>query len=140
MDEIIVGVDASSTAASAARTASELASRCDRTLHVVMAIPKHTSSEVKSGTDTWHVDSVAEAEQSLASIVSGLGANGPVTKAVVVDDPAKALCAEAERLDAAMIVVGNRRVRGIARVLGAVATDVTRNAPCDVLIANTLGD
>jgi nucleotide-binding universal stress UspA family protein len=50
------------------------------------------------------------------------------------------LCEEAERLDARTIVVGNRRVQGISRVLGSVASDVTRQAPCAVLIANTSND
>jgi nucleotide-binding universal stress UspA family protein len=50
------------------------------------------------------------------------------------------MCDEAQRLEATMIVVGNHRVQGLTRVLGAVATDVTRHAPCDVLIANTTTD
>lgn len=55
-------------------------------------------------------------------------------------DPATALCDEAERLEASIIVVGNRGVQGAARLLGSVATDVARRAPCDVLIANTVCD
>ena len=39
-----------------------------------------------------------------------------------------------------MIVVGNRRVQGVSRVLGSIASDVLRRAPCDVLIVNTTGD
>jgi nucleotide-binding universal stress UspA family protein len=39
-----------------------------------------------------------------------------------------------------MIVVGNRRVQGISRVLGAIATDVARRASCDVLISDTTSD
>ena len=57
-----------------------------------------------------------------------------------MQDPATALCDEARRLQASIIVVGNRRVKGAARLLGAVATDVARQAPCDVLIANTTGE
>jgi nucleotide-binding universal stress UspA family protein len=33
----------------------------------------------------------------------------------------------------------DRRVRGVARVLGSVAGDVLRHAECDVLIVNTTG-
>ena len=36
-----------------------------------------------------------------------------------------------------LIVVGNRRMRGIGRVLGSVANSVAHNATCDVYIANT---
>ena len=48
-----------------------------------------------------------------------------------------ALCDEAKRLDAEMIIVGNRRVQGMSRVLGSIAMDVARNAPCNVLIVHT---
>ena len=56
---------------------------------------------------------------------------------VGVGDPAKMLCEEAGRLGAQAIVVGNRRVQGMSRVLGSVAGDVTKMAPCDVMVANT---
>jgi nucleotide-binding universal stress UspA family protein len=56
---------------------------------------------------------------------------------VQTGDPATVLCEEAQRLNARMIVVGNRRVQSAARVLGAIATDVARHAHCDVLIAHT---
>jgi nucleotide-binding universal stress UspA family protein len=49
------------------------------------------------------------------------------------------MCEEARRLEARMIVVGNRRVQGAARVLGSIASDVAKHAPCDVYIANTTG-
>ena len=51
--------------------------------------------------------------------------------------PAEALIAEAERTNALMIVVGNRRMQGIGRLLGSVANSVAHNAPCDVYIAKT---
>jgi nucleotide-binding universal stress UspA family protein len=51
--------------------------------------------------------------------------------------PAEAIIREAERFDARMIVVGNRRMRGLGRVLGSVANSVAHNAPCDVYIAKT---
>ena len=138
MNEIIVGIDGSETAEIAAQKAAALASECGRPLYVVMAIKKHTSTQFSTGgSDTWQVDSLAEAEQSLASIISTLRLEAEVTSVVVVDDPAAALCSEAERTGASIIVVGNRRVKGISRVLGAVATDVARQAPCDVLIAYT---
>lgn len=44
---------------------------------------------------------------------------------------------EASRVEADIIVVGNRRRRGIGRVLGSIANSVAHNAPCDVYIANT---
>jgi nucleotide-binding universal stress UspA family protein len=38
-----------------------------------------------------------------------------------------------------MIVVGNRRMHGLGRVLGSIANSVAHNASCDVYIANTYG-
>jgi nucleotide-binding universal stress UspA family protein len=36
-----------------------------------------------------------------------------------------------------MIVVGNRRMQGLGRLLGSVANDVAHHAPCDVHIVKT---
>ena len=52
-------------------------------------------------------------------------------------DPTKSLVEKAEQLNASMIAVGNRPVKSVARLLGAIATDVIRHAPCDVLVVNT---
>jgi nucleotide-binding universal stress UspA family protein len=41
-------------------------------------------------------------------------------------------------IGADLIVVGNRRVQGIGRLLGSVATDVAQHAPCDVYIVKTV--
>ena len=138
MNEIVIGVDESDTARKAASTAATLASETGCTLHIVMCVNRKAEN-ITVGGDTWHIDSVATAESYLASLE--LGINSPtVTHSVSFDDPATALCDEAKRLDARMIVVGNRRVRGAARVLGSVAIDVVRHAPCDVLVANTSAD
>ncbi len=140
MQTIIVGVDQSETARRAAFAAAKIAAACCSPLHVVMAVNRGKPVEVSvGGSDRWHLDWLSSAEQFLDALVGELPAC-PTTRAVSLHDPATALCEEAERLDASMIVVGNRRVNGAARILGAVATDVARRAPCDVLIANTTSD
>ena len=60
-----------------------------------------------------------------------------LTSIVGFGDPAVSLCEEATRVQARMIVVGNRRVQGPTRLLGSIASDVAKRADCDVLIANT---
>lgn len=140
MAAIIVGVDQSDTARRAAFAAAELAATCCKPLHVVMAVSSRNSVDVAvGGSDRWHVDTLTAAEQFLDALICELPTT-PITHAVILTDPATALCDEAERLEASVIVVGNRRVQGAARLLGAVATDVARRAPCDVLIANTVCD
>jgi nucleotide-binding universal stress UspA family protein len=53
-------------------------------------------------------------------------------------DPAKALVTIAKRVDADLVVVGNRGMRGLKRfVLGSVPNDVAHKAPCAVLILKT---
>jgi nucleotide-binding universal stress UspA family protein len=138
VNEIIVGVDGSETARMAALEAATVARNYDRPLHIVLAMAKNTSQQVRGGgSETWHFDSVGVAEETLKALVGELKVKVPVTYAVVLSDPASGLCDEAVRLDASMIVVGNKRVQGAARVLGSIAGDVAKRAPCNVLIVHT---
>ena len=138
MNEIIVGVDGSATARMAAIAAAEMAAKFDRPLHIVMSMTRNTSQEVHGGgSERWHVDSIGVAEDLLKSLAGELKATVPVSHAVVLSDPATALCEEATRLDASIIVVGNKRVQGAARVLGSIAGDVAKRAPCNVFIVHT---
>jgi nucleotide-binding universal stress UspA family protein len=138
MNEIIVGVDDTETSKKAAMRAAEIAVGLDKTLHIMMAVKNGVSVGVRVGGDDFHVDWITSASQFLKDLRSGL----PIPEATYAlggKDPAKSLVEEAERLDASMIVVGNRRMKGAARILGAIASDVSHRAPCDVLIVNTTG-
>ena len=135
---IIVGVDQSKTARRAAFRAAELATALGVPLHLVMAVSRGRADGMATETGH-HVDWLAGAEQFLDSLKGELKV-AVVTSAVVPDDPATAMCDEATRLDAQLIVVGNKRVHGIARVLGAIAMDVARHATCDVLISDTTAE
>lgn len=137
MNEIVVGVDESETARRAAMEAARIAVDSGDTLHIVICV-KDWAEDITIGTETFRVDSVTSAEQYIKKIDLGTRPAN-VTHAVSLDSPADALCSEAERLGARMIVVGNRRVQGASRILGSVAMDVVRQAPCDVLVANTTG-
>ena len=138
MNEIIVGVDGSDTARKAADEAAVMAGAYDRPLHIVLSMSRNTSQQVRGGgSETWTFDSVGVAEESLKALVGELKTSVPITYAVVLSDPATALCEEAVRLDASTIVVGNKRVQGAARVLGSIAGDVAKRAPCNVLIVHT---
>jgi trk system potassium uptake protein TrkA len=107
---------------------------------IVMAVSRTRSSNVTGvGSDRWHLDCVSTAQQFLDGLMRELPGSR-TTRTVSLDEPATAICDEATRLNARMIVVGNRRVQGLARMLGAVATDVARRAPCDVLVANTTAE
>lgn len=138
MDEIIVGVDESATAKVAAQEAAALAKATGRTLHLVTALKRKPATSVNTGGETMVIDNISIAEDFLRSLKGELGVPG-ATHAVVTGDPAAALCEEAERLEASVIVVGNRRVQGVTRVLGSVPLDTAKHSPCNVYIVHTTG-
>ena len=134
---IVVGVDGSQTAKKAAESAWDLAAALGASLHVVSAFDSDRTEVFGSGSDQWIVSDADAAEQVARTVAESLGRDVPVTYAAARGRPADALIKEAMRTYARIIVVGNRRMQGIGRVLGSVANSVAHNAPCDVYIANT---
>jgi nucleotide-binding universal stress UspA family protein len=134
---IVVGVDGSATAKKAAESAKDLAAALGASLHVVSAFDSDRTEVFGSGSDRWIVSDADAAEQVARTVAESLGRDITVTYSAARGRPADALIKEALRVDARMIVVGNRRMHGIGRVLGSVANSVAHNAPCDVYIANT---
>ena len=136
MNDIIVGVDQTDTAHKAAEAAATLAASCGANLHVMTCIKRDASYESGANRDPRNIDSISEAETFLRRLKQTLP-HDQITSTVGLGDPATTMCDEATRLQARMIVVGNRRVQGASRVLGSIAADVAKRADCDVLIANT---
>ena len=136
MGTIVVGVDRSDTARRAAERAAELAARLGADLHIVMCAERKKGVQMNVGSDSWQTDWISDARQFLDDLGRKVG-EGEVTSAVSEGDPAEAICQEAVDRDADLIVVGNKRVKGLARVLGSVAGDVMKQAKCDVYVANT---
>lgn len=137
---IVVGVDGSPTARKAAQTAADLATGIGARLHVISAYDRDRVEEVVGeGTDRWLLSSADEAASTARDVADSVTSHRlEVTSAAAVGKPGEALVSEAERLGATMIVVGNKRVQGIGRVLGSVASAVAQHAPCDVYIAKTV--
>jgi nucleotide-binding universal stress UspA family protein len=136
---IVVGVDGGDASMRAARRAAELAAHSGARLHVLTAVDGSRVEEYPDRPGTSHITSgevaesiAADAARELATVVEH------VTSAVAQGRPAVVLVDEATRLDANLIVVGNRRVQGIGRVLGSIATGVAAHAPCDVYIVKTV--
>lgn len=135
---IVVGVDGGEPALRAARRAAEMAATFGATLHVVTAINRGSVEEFPDRPGGSLVTSGEVAEGIASDVARELeGDVLKVTSDVVYGKPAAALVAEAERLEAFLIVVGNRRAQGIGRVLGSVAGSVAAHAPCDVYIVKT---
>ncbi|HKU29815.1 universal stress protein [Arthrobacter sp. NyZ413] len=135
---VVVGVDGSETAMRAAETAKELATALGATLRVVTAFDKKRTEVVESGGDKWILSDADEAEKIALDVATKL-ADGKlgISYTAAFGKPGEALIQEAERIGADLIVVGNRRMQGLGRVLGSVANTVAHNAPCDVYIAKT---
>lgn len=137
---IVVGVDESETAAAAARRAAELAQAFDGELHVLSAYGKFESETFTSGSEEIRFTSEQDARSVAGNVVAALRQEFPdlaITGDPLEGKPGEALVDAAARIGADIIVVGNKRVQGIARVLGSVARDVAARATCDVYVAHT---
>lgn len=136
---ILVGVDGGEPSLRAARRAAELAVQLGASLHVVSAVDHAGVEEFPDRPGTTLVTSGEIAESIAADVARELGdVVENISSAVVAGRPAHALVDEAERVGASLIVVGNRRVQGISRVLGSVASGVAAHAPCDVYIVKSV--
>jgi len=137
MKIIVVGVTNVSTAEDAAHQAADLARAMQARLHLVSAVSDRKMTTVGGAGEAWTFSTTDLAESHVADLRGRLGEVSVLTSSVVFGDPAKALCSEAVRLEADVIVVGSRRTQGVSRVLGSVASDVLQKAPCGVFVAKT---
>ncbi len=135
--KIIAGYDGSDRALRAVEEAADLATATGASLHLVSAVPKTEKvHEIGASSDKRFLSDSEIARDQLTNVATKF-AHLDVTSAVLNGAPAQVLVLEAEKVDADLILVGNRHVQGISRVLGSVAEDVAHKAPCAVLIAKT---
>lgn len=137
---IVVGVDDSESAARAAVTAATLARALGAELHVLSAYGKFEIERVRAGSEEYVFTTEADAEAMTTTVVERLRAEFSDVSfhhRPAEGKPAEALVRAAEELGASLIVVGNKRVQGLARILGSIARDVAAHAPCDVYVAHT---
>jgi nucleotide-binding universal stress UspA family protein len=128
---IVVGAHKSQTARRAVAEAIELARTLGAQLHLVSAYPKDGGPI--DGKDT---AGRADAERSMDALVLSTGGL-PITTHALPGDPAKAILSVANDVQADLIVVGNKGMKGKGRFLGSVPNDVAHQAPCAVLIVNS---
>lgn len=137
---ILVGVDDSETAARAAHAAASLADALQAELHVMTAYGRFEVERIDAGGEELIFSSERAGMSVAEEALRPLRREFPSLKATAhagEGKPAAALVELAERVDIDLIVVGNKRVQGITRVLGSIARDVVTQAPCDVYIAHT---
>lgn len=149
---VLAGVDGSDTARRAARTAANLAVVLGAELNIVSAFSINLTETFQSARSknrpTEQVDAYRnlekqynrEAERIASGVADDLRIHFPgleITSKAVHGTPSVALIDESEKISAHIIVLGNKRVQGPARVLGSIAWTVASEANCDVYIVNT---
>jgi nucleotide-binding universal stress UspA family protein len=137
MKTFVVGITTDETAQQAAHEALDLARALGATVHFVTAVEGNEETVIGSGRDRATVDGLSVVRAHIERLLDEIGTEVPYTVRTVEGDPAKALIAEAGRVNADLIVVGNVRMQGMGRVLGSVGNDISHNAPCNVLIVKT---
>lgn len=151
---ILTGVDGSETAAKAAEVAASLATDLKCELYVISAADPNQVELPRFG----RLTSESEARNEMAARQNSLDAlsraaqqtaeeaaerlwekfpNLNITAKSIDRFPAEAILEEAERLDVRFVMVGNKRVQGVGRLLGSVATTVARHIKTDLYIAHT---
>jgi nucleotide-binding universal stress UspA family protein len=135
---VIVGADSSSTARQAVVAAAELARFTNATLHIVTSYSAHEGPN-RSATGGYVKEQHPEREllQDLAEIGKDHGLETVLHHSH--DAPADAIVKIADDVEADFIVVGNKGMKGASRILGSVANSVAHNAPCSVVIVDTIG-
>jgi nucleotide-binding universal stress UspA family protein len=136
---VVVGTDGSDTATEAVRHAIELAEMCGAKLHIVTAykpktvggsgVPDEFRDQLASGAvaDAVLEDQCARARAAGVEVEAHAGTG----------DPVEAIVHVAEQEHADVIVVGNKGMAGVRRVLGSVPNSVAHQAPCAVFIVQT---
>jgi nucleotide-binding universal stress UspA family protein len=137
-ETVVVGADGSATAAEAVRVAIELVKLTNGRLHIVTA---YKPQQLRSSAGEEFAKSLTS-DDLAASVLDDLASRAR-TGGVDVDThlkdgaPADAICDVATQVKADVIVVGNKGMTGLRRVVGSVPNSVAHQAPCAVLIAFT---
>jgi nucleotide-binding universal stress UspA family protein len=142
---VVVGTDGSSTADEALHTAIKLARLCRAHLHVVSAYRAPATQAVEALEDSsqmeWALREQSEVRSILGAARASADADGVAVQVhAVIGDPVDAILDTAEQVRADVIVVGNKGMAGLRRLIaGSVPDKVARRAGCAVLIAHTTG-
>ena len=140
-DTIVVGTDGSATAGAAVAHAISLASLTGAHLHVAMvtpSIPILVSPDMVVAAAEWSDASELSTQATLeAAGELAADAGAEVSTHQLSGDPADALLALCEQLDADLLVVGSRGVHGARRfLLGSVSSRCAQHANRSILIVH----
>ena len=120
---IVAGVAKTDTAQGAAKAAIDLAERNGAALHLVIAVAKSDPGAREDG----------------EAFLSSLTTLDDVHQHVIPGDPGDAILMVAAEVNADLIVVGNKGMRGARRVLGSVPNKVAHGTDASILIVDSTG-
>ncbi len=145
LQRILLPTDFSTYSAAATKYACEFATKFDAELHVLHTLEVHLSSTPDFGIGLdlpqYLQESRAAAEKPLATVLDPQWAAGrKVVLAVVEGSPKVEIVRYARQHDIDLIVLATHGRSGLAHVLiGSVAENVVRTAPCPVLTVRPEG-
>lgn len=137
-ERIVVGTDGSEGSQHAVEHAARLAELTGAELHVVQGCGTPVFVNPYGGDTTGvHLPDLMHAvAESLAPVTEQLESRGiSVQTHVLPEGGADAVLGLATSISADLIVVGNRGMTGVRRLLGSVPSTVAHHAHCSVLIA-----
>jgi nucleotide-binding universal stress UspA family protein len=140
---IVVGTDGSDRAAVAVREAAALAKLTGGALHIVHVMRLVSLANAAYGDPSAITTANADARQSgdeiCARVLAEVESQGVSAQVHNVDgDPADMVMKVAEATGADLVVIGNRGMTGVKRlVLGSVPNKVSHHCPCSLLIVDT---
>lgn len=129
---VVIGLDPSSTSHQACRTGFELAKQLGAHVHLVTAFSDSRLGGFEITPER------KSAEHTVEGMAAECDPTGRMTTThALPGNPAPAIVDIAERVDADLIVIGNKGTHGALRVLGSVASAVTNQSPCTVMVVKT---
>ena len=135
---VVVGADNSITARRAVEAAAEISQIAGGALHIVTAYGSKLYDEGSRPEEFAHINSEGEVDALLQELSFVAKAKGiEPTLHGVKGPPAEVIVAKADELGADLVVVGNRGMKGVHRVLGSVPNSVAHGAHCSVAIIDT---
>jgi nucleotide-binding universal stress UspA family protein len=139
MRVIVAGFDGTDTAENAVAEAVVLSRATGADLHVVRVVDDAALRDGMIGADLHHkgLDDAADSLRNLAERLGEGSDSQTMITQVLAGSVEREMLDYAGRVNADLIVVGNRRVQGLDRLLGSVAVHVLRRAECSVYVAHT---
>lgn len=142
---IVVGTDGSETAGEAVRQAAELAKLAGAQLTIVSAYApvsrRRVEGEKRDAPEDvqYEINPREDVNLILEQAAASAKQEGVEVQTQPIEgEPAEAILNVAEKIDADLIVVGNRGMTGARRfLLGSVPNNVSHHAPCSVIIVRT---